>query len=89
MRIVSGLLKLVEYGRLNFLDDNYGINTTFDIIFCRNVLIYFDRDNQRDILLKLLKHLIPGGYLFTGHSETLHSLDLPLKLKAPSVYRKD
>ena len=89
VRIVSGLRKLVEYGRLNFLDDNYGINTTFDIIFCRNVLIYFDKDNQRDILLKLLRHLLPGGFLFTGHSETLHSLNLPLKLKAPSVYRKD
>lgn len=89
VKIVSGLRKLVEYGKLNFLDDQYGINSTFDIIFCRNVLIYFERENQRDILLKLLKHLVPGGYLFTGHSETLHSLNLPLKLKAPSVYRKD
>jgi len=89
VRIVPALRKLVEYGRLNFLDDNYGINQKFDVIFCRNVLIYFERENQRDILLKLLKHLVPGGYLFTGHSETLHSLNLPLKLKAPSVYRKD
>ena len=89
VRIVPTLRKLVEYGRLNFLDDNYGINQKFDVIFCRNVLIYFERENQRSILLKLLKHLEPGGYLFTGHSETLHSLDLPLKLKAPSVYRKD
>jgi len=89
VRIVPGLRKLVEYGRLNFLDDNYGINQKFDVIFCRNVLIYFERENQRSILLKLLKHLVPGGYLFTGHSETLHSLNLPLKLKAPSVYRKD
>ena len=89
VRIVPGLRKLVEYGRLNFLDDNYGINHKFDVIFCRNVLIYFERENQRSILLKLLKYLEPGGYLFTGHSETLHSLNLPLKLKAPSVYRKD
>lgn len=89
VRIVPELRKLVEYGRLNFLDDNYGINHKFDVIFCRNVLIYFERENQRSILLKLLKHLEPGGYLFTGHSETLHSLNLPLKLKAPSVYRKD
>jgi len=89
VRIVPGLRQLVEFGRLNFLDNNYGINTPFDIIFCRNVLIYFDRDNQRAILGKILKHLIPGGYLFTGHSETLHSLNLPLELKAPSVYRKD
>jgi len=89
VRIVSGLRKLVAYRRLNFLDDNYRINSTFEIIFCRNVLIYFEREKQRDILLKLLKHLVPGGYLFTGHSETLHSLNLPLQLKAPSVYRKE
>ena len=88
VRIVPQLRSLVDYGRLNFLDRNYGINHTFDIIFCRNVLIYFDKDNQRDILLKLLRYLVPGGYLFTGHSETLHSLGLPVELKAPSVYRK-
>ena len=88
VRIVPQLRSLMEYRRLNFLDSNYGINDTFDVIFCRNVLIYFERENQRDILLKQLRHLVPGGYLFTGHSETLHSLDLPVELKAPSVYRK-
>lgn len=88
VRIVSELRKLIQYGRLNFLDDKYGINSKFDIIFCRNVLIYFNRENQRSILLKILQHLEPNGYLFTGHSETLHSLDLPVKLLAPSVYRK-
>ncbi len=88
VRIVLELRKLIQYGRLNFLDDKYGINSKFDIIFCRNVLIYFNRENQRSILLKILQHLEPNGYLFTGHSETLHSLDLQVKLLAPSVYRK-
>jgi chemotaxis protein methyltransferase CheR len=88
VRIVPELRRTVEYGRLNFLDPEYRINEEFDIIFCRNVLIYFERENQRTILLKLLEQLAPGGYLFTGHSETLHSLNLPVKLMAPSVYRK-
>lgn len=88
VRVVPELRRTVEFGRLNFLDPDYGINMMFDIIFCRNVLIYFERENQRNILLKLLDHLPPGGFLFTGHSETLHSLNLPVRLQAPSVYKK-
>lgn len=88
VRIVPELRSLVQYGRLNFLDSDYGIRERFHVIFCRNVLIYFEKEEQKKILLKLLDHLIPGGYLFTGHSETLHSLDLPVNLMAPSVYRK-
>jgi chemotaxis protein methyltransferase CheR len=59
-----------------------------DIIFCRNVIIYFDRPTQEKVLGRLCQHLIPGGYLFMGHSETLSRLDLPLVSVGPMVYRK-
>lgn len=89
IRIAPETRSLVTFGHLNFLDKNYGFNVPFDIIFCRNVIIYFDRQNQQRILSKVCRHLVPGGYLFTGHSETLHGMKLPLKLMAPSVYRKE
>jgi len=52
------------------------------------VLIYFDRPNQSEVLRRLCRHLRPDGYLFIGHSETMHGLDLPLEQSAPTVYRK-
>jgi chemotaxis protein methyltransferase CheR len=89
IRIAPEIRSLVTFGRLNFLDENYGFNVPFDIIFCRNVIIYFDRENQQRILSKVCRHLVAGGYLFTGHSETLHGMKLPIKPLAPSVYRKE
>lgn len=89
IRVSQEIRALVTFGRLNFLDEDYGFNVPFDIIFCRNVIIYFDRENQQRILSKVCRHLVSGGYLFTGHSETLHGMDLPIKPMAPSVYRKN
>jgi chemotaxis protein methyltransferase CheR len=59
-----------------------------DVIFCRNVIIYFDRQTQEQILQKLTRHLYPGGYCFVGHSETLHAMDLPLLPIGPALYRR-
>jgi chemotaxis protein methyltransferase CheR len=60
-----------------------------DIIFCRNVIIYFDKKTQDDLISRLCNHLKPDGYLFMGHSEVLHCTDgMPLVSTAPSVYRK-
>ena len=61
---------------------------SFDVIFCRNVIIYFDRPTQQRILKKISQYLLPGGYLFVGHAETLHDLDLPLAPVAPVLYRR-
>ena len=68
--------------------EDYSIGETFDVLFCRNVLIYFDRTNQQLILRRLCRYLPPEKFLFTGHSETLNGLDLPLAAVAPSVYRR-
>ena len=59
-----------------------------DIIFCRNVLIYFDRPIQEKVVGHLCKHLAIGGYLFTGHSETLSGMVLPLETVANTVSRR-
>lgn len=88
VRIVPELRRLIEFRRLNFMDSNYGIDDQFDAIFCRNVIIYFDRPTQQSILGKITARLRPGGYLFMGHSETLHELDLPVEPVAPALYRR-
>jgi len=88
VRIVPELRSLARFRRLNFMVDNFGFREPFDIIFCRNVIIYFDRPTQERLLSKLVDNLESGRYIFLGHSETLLGLNLPLKQMAPSVYRK-
>ena len=79
---------MVELRRLNFMDADYGIREQADAIFCRNVIIYFDRPTQERILGKLAGCLAPGGYMFVGHAETLHDMNLPLEPVAPALYRR-
>jgi chemotaxis protein methyltransferase CheR len=88
VRVSPELRRLVEFRRLNFMDANYGISERADAIFCRNVIIYFDRPTQQRILRKLCDHLVPGGYLFVGHAETLHDMNLPVTPVAPALYRR-
>src|ERR1039457_6590175 len=88
VRVVPELRRSVEFRRLNFMDADYGLNEKADAIFCRNVIIYFDRPTQERILQKLSNGLAPGGYMFVGHAETLHDMDLPLMPVAPALYRR-
>jgi len=88
IRVVPELRARIEFRRLNFMDANYGIEEPPEIIFCRNVIIYFDRPTQIRILGKLVRLLTPGGYFFAGHSESLQNMDLPLTMAGPAVYRK-
>jgi len=87
-RVVPELRQMVEFRRLNFMDADYGIAEKPDAIFCRNVIIYFDRPTQERILNKLANCLVPGGYMYVGHAETLHDMRLPLTPVAPSLYRR-
>ena len=73
---------------LNFMDADFGLSQKADVIFCRNVIIYFDRATQEQIIQKLAAQLVFGGYAFVGHSETLHDMDIPLAPVAPAIYRK-
>ena len=88
VRIIPILRNKVSFQRLNFIDDNYNVKNHFDIIFCRNVIIYFDRKTQEKVINKLCLKLKTGGYLFLGHSETIMGMDIPLEQVKPTIYRK-
>ena len=88
IRIIPELRTKVKFNRINLMDENYNIDTIFDIIFCCNVLIYFDRTNQENIINKLCKNLVVGGYFFIGHSESLLRMDLPLRQIKPTIFQK-
>ncbi len=88
VRMAPELREAVRFRRLNFMQDDFGFREKMDVIFCRNVIIYFDRPTQEMLINRFCRHLIPGGYMFLGHSETLHGLDIPLVPTAPTIYRK-
>ncbi|WP_420239463.1 CheR family methyltransferase [Telmatobacter bradus] len=88
VRVVPELRQAVDFRRLNFMDEDYGMMEKVDAIFCRNVLIYFDRPTQQKILSRLCRYLHPGCYLFVGHAEALHDLRLPVTPVAPALYRR-
>jgi chemotaxis protein methyltransferase CheR len=88
VRVVPELRRMIEFRRLNFMDADYHLAEKADAIFCRNVIIYFDRTTQEKVLQKLSRHLVPHGYMFVGHSETLHDMDLPLTAVAPALYKR-
>jgi chemotaxis protein methyltransferase CheR len=88
IRIVPELRGKVRFRRLNFLERDFGLREPFDIIFCRNVIIYFDKQTQEILLQRFYDHMRFGAHIFMGHSETLSGLDVPLVSVYPTVYRK-
>jgi chemotaxis protein methyltransferase CheR len=88
VRVRPEFRKKLQFKRINFMDNNFGLNKAdYDIIFCRNVLIYFDKATQENVILKFCSHLKPGGLLFLGHSESIIGMTLPLRQIRPTVYR--
>jgi len=87
VRIVPALRARVRFAHLNFMDTDYGVKEMFDVVFFRNVMIYFDRPTQEAVVGRLCQNLRPGGHLFTGHSESLMNLNVPLKMVSSAVYR--
>lgn len=73
---------------LNLMDSTYDIKEMYSVIFCRNVMIYFDRATQEAVINKLCRNLEPGGYFFIGHSESLSGMDVPLEHVKPTIFRK-
>lgn len=88
LKIDSRISEKVHFKRFNLIKDIYPFSNKFDIIFCRNVLIYFDYLTQRKLIDKLKKFLKPGGYLFLGHAESLYNKSKDSEYVAPSIYRK-
>ncbi|CAL74741.1 Chemotaxis protein methyltransferase [Bradyrhizobium sp. ORS 278] len=86
-RVVPELRRHVNFQRMNLMDSTYPVDRDVDIIFCRNVLIYFDKPTQRKVVSRLCSHLRPGGFLMVGHSESMvHSLVPDLKQVRPTIF---
>jgi chemotaxis protein methyltransferase CheR len=87
-RIKPALRERVSFHHLNLLEGQPPFTEPFQVIFCRNVMIYFDRATQEELVSRLARRLVPGGYLFVGHSESLTHLQHPLQVIRPAIYRK-
>lgn len=88
VRLVPEIRSRVVYQRLNFMDSQYVVERDFDIVFCRNVLIYFDRDTQQQVITKLASKLRHDGIFFLGHSESITNMQVPLRQIKPTIFRK-
>jgi chemotaxis protein methyltransferase CheR len=88
VRISPKLRSKVGFARMNLMDEKYPVGEPMQIIFCRNVLIYFDKQTQQGVLSRLCDCLAKGGYMFIGHSESITGFDLPLKQVSNTVFQK-
>ncbi len=80
--------EMIIFKRINLMNDDYPIKTPLDLIFCRNVMIYFDKQTQERLVNNFYRYLKPNGYLFIGHSESLQWLETPFIPIAPTIYQK-
>lgn len=86
-RVKPSIRSLVRFRRLNLLEGQPPFTEPFQIIFCRNVMIYFDRPTQEELIKRLRARLVPGGYLMVGHSESLTGINHGLKMIRPATYQ--
>ncbi|MFB6346326.1 MAG: protein-glutamate O-methyltransferase CheR [bacterium] len=87
-RVRSDIRRRATFRQFNLSEATYPIEHRFDLIFCCNVLIYFDDDVVRHVINQLQKRLVQDGYLFVGHTESLHNIDHPLVREQPAIYKK-
>ena len=88
MKAGPEIRSIISFDRLNLNDNIYPVHGPFDVIFCRNVLIYFDAASKSRVVTRLLDHLAPGGFLFLGFSETATGLTDQLVSAGPNVYTR-
>jgi chemotaxis protein methyltransferase CheR len=88
VRITPKLRSKIGFARMNLMDEKYQIGEAMNVIFCRNVLIYFDKQTQAGVLNRLCDCLAKGGYMFIGHSESITGFDLPLKQVSNTVFQR-
>ncbi|SPP65122.1 CheR family methyltransferase [Nitrospira lenta] len=89
VKVKPHLSDIIKFRRMNLMDDRFPIKQPLDLIFCRNVMIYFDRPTQERLIGKFYKCLKPGGHLFIGHSESLQWVKHSFKTVAPTIYWKE
>jgi chemotaxis protein methyltransferase CheR len=86
MTLGRELRESIRYQRMNLNDPVYPVQGPFDLVFCRNVLIYFDRDGKQQVVERLARFLAPTGHLFLGHSESLTGLTQVVRSVQPTIY---
>lgn len=86
MKVGTAIRSLVRFERINLNDETYPVTGLFDLIFCRNVLIYFDSASKQRVVHRLVRHLSPAGYLFLGHAESLNGLTDRIRSVIPTVH---
>lgn len=89
LKVKPHLASMVRFRRINLMDDHFPVKSPLDLIFCRNVMIYFDRPTQETLVNKFHRYLKLGGHLFIGHSESLQWVTHPFRTVAPTIYRKE
>lgn len=89
LKVKPHLAEMIRFRRINLMDGRFPIKSPLDLIFCRNVMIYFDPPTQETLINKFYHYLKPGGYLFIGHSESLQRLTHPFTSVAATIYRRE
>jgi chemotaxis protein methyltransferase CheR len=87
-KVKPALQQNIRFRQLNLLGASLPFTEPFHVIFCRNVMIYFDRPTQEELVTRLSRLLVPGGYLLVGHSESLTGIHHTLESVKPAVYRR-
>ena len=88
MKVAPEVQKLVRFSSVNLNADMYPMSADCDLVFCRNVLIYFDQASKKKVVTGLMRHLAPTGLLLVGHSENLNGVATGLKSIMPTVYSR-
>lgn len=86
-KVKDDIREMIQFNRLNLLGP-WPIKVKFDVIFCRNVVIYFNKETQKQLFSRLADHLVTGGYLIIGHSETLVGVNNQFESKGRTIYQK-
>ncbi len=88
VQIAPALRQKITFARFNLMTEQFPFRNGFDFIFCRNVMIYFDRSTQQTLVAKFAEHLRPAGYLLIGHAESLNNITHTLRYIRPAVYQR-
>ncbi len=88
IRVAPELQANLSFRYLNLMESVYDVSENYDVVFCRNVLIYFDRDIQEKVINRLCRNLRSDGYFFIGHSESLSGMEVPLDHVKPTIFKR-
>ena len=89
VEVTPALKEEVVFRRFNLMNASYPFREPFQVVFCRNVMIYFEHQTKREVVERIYRATAPGGWLFVGHAETVTGLGSGFRAVSPGVYRKD